>query len=152
MVSNRPKDPKVNRQITSKKEKKMEQHMYILVRDILKFKNNRHRFFRYQPLSNSTSSRSRCVKTWRLLSVYLPIYKSVLTVIWIWPWQYSKPVDWLRWEVCKKEVEGVEICPWVLWWICWVRGNDNVDSTWLIRIMWVVGYYATRYRDYNWGW
>ena len=24
-------------------------------------------------------------------------------------------------------VEGLEICSWGLWWICWVRSNDDVD-------------------------
>ena len=62
--------------------------------------NYRHRFFRYQPLSNTTSSRtlirsnSRGVKTCSLLSVNLPIYKSILAVIWIRPVFEPWLIDW----------------------------------------------------------
>ena len=87
-------DTKKGRQIT-KQKKKTEQHTWYS-----QIQNNRHRLFRYQPLSNSTSfrilirSNSRCIKAWSLLSVYLPIYISTLTVIWIWPIFESCLIDW----------------------------------------------------------
>ena len=74
------------KEVNKKKKRKAEQHTWYP-----QIQNNRHRFFRYQPLSNTSSSRTlirsnrRCVKGWSLLSVYLPIYKSTLAVIWIWP-------------------------------------------------------------------